>query len=430
MALYDELTAKQRRTIKRDLGTIISLKGMLFPNQLDELKANIDEVGFYPVHLKNKDSYLTKDGLSALRRINDSIYLARQFEHLLSYDDIFQAALSEIARWVNLGGIPDDGEFIPPLEEKLLTLIDAYTFACKVDGVLLEGIDKIIVGSYEIRRYAPSLVNGLNQTNTDIVDSINRDFTNCYLIVGSETGSHRVALEKFYYNAEQSLSILRLYSCALYKTAIYRLNILLFNEQRDSSSFGWKNSDKSFTYNRHAAKQELTVGNEFLSLVIQRFCFSKASSLISKKDKNELENAIVKSIYWIGEAQKDPSTASSWVKLWASVECYFTRNNKEVTEANARGISSVLVHGGFLHEEYNDYKSLKQKIKKYYSLRSKTVHHAEFNHIDEHDLADFGYIVAWVIVTMVSLLNKGYTSLDQIQAQVENSDTTESDHNK
>jgi len=171
---------------------------MLFPNQPDELKAIIDEVGFHPIHLEKRDCFLTKNGFNSLRRISDSIYITKQFKHLLNYNDITQAACSEIAHWINLGLIPDDDEFIPPLEKELSNLIDDYTFACKVDGVLLEDIDSIKVGSYDIRPYNPSLITELNQTSTNLVDTISRYFTNCYLIIGSEAGSYEKALEKFW----------------------------------------------------------------------------------------------------------------------------------------------------------------------------------------------------------------------------------------
>jgi len=51
--------------------------------------------------------------------------------------------------------------------------------------------------------------------------------------------------------------------------------------------------------------------------------FNEVSSIIEKKDKNELENAVVKSLFWIGEAQKDQSYASTWISLWSCIECFF-----------------------------------------------------------------------------------------------------------
>ena len=141
------------------------------------------------------------------------------------------------------------------------------------------------------------------------------------------------------------------------------------------------------------------------------------SNLIGKEQNNELENAILKALFWIGEAQKDRSHASAWIKLWSSMECFFTLGDKEITELNAQGISSILVYGGYSHEEFGDYDQLKKKIKKYYMLRSRAVHRAEYTHIDEFLLYEFSFIAAWTVITMASLLNRGYTTLSQVQKQ-------------
>jgi len=71
---------------------------------------------------------------------------------------------------------------------------------------------------------------------------------------------------------------------------------------------------------------------------------------------------------------------------------------------------------------YIDYQILKTKIKKYYGLRSKIVHHAEYTHINEELLEELSCMVAWVVITMASLIDKGYTSLADVQMQVERLD--------
>ena len=82
----------------------------------------------------------------------------------------------------------------------------------------------------------------------------------------------------------------------------------------------------------------------------------------------------------------------------------------------------MFVFGGYSHEKYGDYEQLKKKIKKYYALRSKVVHRAEYTHIDQILLEELSFIVAWVIITMVSLLARGYTTLAQVQEQAKRLD--------
>ncbi len=76
----------------------------------------------------------------------------------------------------------------------------------------------------------------------------------------------------------------------------------------------------------------------------------------------------------------------------------------------------------YSHKLYIDYYILKTKIKKYYGLRSKVVHHAEYTHINEELLEELSFMVAWVVITMISLIDKGYTSLADVQMQAERFD--------
>lgn len=161
----------------------------------------------------------------------------------------------------------------------------------------------------------------------------------------------------------------------------------------------------------------MKIDPELLNYIGAECFFEMLSSLIGKEKNNKLENAILKALFWIGEAQKDRSHASAWIKLWSSMECFFTLGDKIITESNARGISSILVYGGYSHEEFGDYDQLKKKIKKYYKLRSRAVHRAEYTHIDEVLLDEFSFIAAWTVITMASLLNRGYTTLSQVQKE-------------
>jgi hypothetical protein len=420
MTLYEELSPKQRRSIKRDVALIISLKGLSFPKTIDEVK----DIGFFSpkVKVNQKEIYLSKDGQIALRRICGFIHQTEEYNNSLNYNDVFQGVMAEIGRWINNDLVPDDTEFIKPLDAVLLKKIDNYKFFCRVDGVSLENIDNIIIGKYEIKKYDQILISGINDAN-DLADKvIKKEYGDALVIIGTEKGSWSVAQEKFYHNADLSLSILRLYSCALYRSAIRKLNIRLLNNcahgYSSASSFGWGDSERSLIYTQHfKSEQDLKINSELLNCIGAKCFFEILSSLIGKEQKNELGNAILKALFWIGEAQKDRSHASAWIKLWSSMECFFTLGDKEITELNARGISSILVYGGYSHEEFGDYKQLKKTIKRYYKLRSRAVHRAEYTHIDEVLLNKFSFIVAWTVITMASLLERGYTTLSQVQKQ-------------
>ena len=432
MTLHEELTPKQKRSIKRDIDLIFSLKGLSFPKTIDDIK----EIGFFSpkVKVNKKDIYLSKDGRIALRRICDFIYQTRKYGDALNYNDIFQGVIAEIERWLNDSLVPDDAEFIDPLDILLSKKIDNYTFVCRVDGLSFDKIGNIVIGKKEIKEYDQKLISGVTDVSDVINDAIKKEYSNSLVIVGTEIGSGSVAQEKFYHNAELSLSVLRLYSCALYGSAIHKINIRLINNcahaYGSASSFGWADSEKSFIFTRYfRSEEDFKIEPELLNYLISVCFFKELSNLIDKQKRNELEDAVVKSLFWIGEAQKERSHASAWVKLWSCMECFFTLGEEKITELNARGISSILVFGGYSHEKYGDYEQLKKKIKKYYALRSKVVHRAEYTHIDQILLEELSFIVAWVIITMASLLDRGYTTLAQVQEQAERLDKVKTKSN-
>lgn len=420
MTLYKELPPKQKRSIRKDINLIISLKGLSFPKTFDEMK----EIEFFSpkVKVNKREIYFSKDGRVALRRICDFIYQTKKYNDFLNYNDVYQGIIAEIGRWINDELIPDDAEFIEPLELLLLKKIGNFTFFCRIDGVSLKNMDSIKIGKYEIKKYDQMLIHGIHDPNNLINNVIKKEYENALVIIGTERGSSSVAKEKFYHNADLSLSVLRLYSCALYHSAIRKLNIHLINSCAQAygpaSSFGWKDSERSLIFTRYfKSEQDLRIDPELLNHIHSECFFETLSSLVGKEQNNELENAILKALFWIGEAQKDRPHASAWIKLWSSMECFFTLGDKEITEHNARGISSILVYGGYPHEEFGDYNQLKKKIKKYYKLRSKAVHRAEYMHIDEVLLDEFSFIAAWTVITMASLLSRGYTTLSQVQKE-------------
>jgi len=80
MTLYSEFAPKQRRTIKRDLDLICSLKGFFTPKTIDDL----EELGSFPPKIKvnKKDVFFSKQGTVALRRISDFISVTVDSSHL------------------------------------------------------------------------------------------------------------------------------------------------------------------------------------------------------------------------------------------------------------------------------------------------------------------------------------------------------------
>lgn len=426
MELYQELTKKQIRMIGRDIKVIFSIKGITFPQNIED----IQKLGFFSprVKIQDKEIYLSEEGTSALKRISDIVHNTNRYKNGLNYNDIYQSVLCELSTWFSKELTPDVNSFFISLDVTLSKINKKTHFICRIDGISIDELVNLNVGGKTIKYYNGIDLNNASDVNDNIKEIIEHEYKNSLVIVGYECGSESVALEKFYFNANLSLSVLRLYSCALYQRAIHNVNIRLINDCMHSygvaSCIGQDEGSKGLRFIKYfRSTQDFTIDKELLEHLRKDMFFDTISSLVGKESRNELENAIIKSLYWIGESQKDQSHSSAFVKLWSALECFFTLGEGNITERNARGITSIIMFGEFHHKKFESYSLLKRKIKNHYKSRSKVIHHADFSHIDNFQLEEMSFISSWVVIAMVALLERGYTKLIDIGLEAQRLDT-------
>lgn len=427
MTLVSKMTAKQLRSIRRDIKIIFSKKGVTFPKTTEEFK----ELGMFPPKIvyKNKDIYLSKLGIDSLKRITTFICEIDEYSVLLDFSDVFKSVKTEIDHWISNDSIPDENEFLVSLEKRLCASVDIFTYLCKIDGIAIDGLASLKLGNKTIEVFSNSCLSNLKLPFPDLYEIVDKEYSGSLVIKGEERGSGDVSLSRFYFHCESYLSLLSVYSCAIYKEAITRAKILLVNNCSiawgPASTVGWRNSDCNVVFKRYfKSAEDINFDKELLDYLNSTCFFSESASLIEKQQRNELEEAVVKAVYWFGEAQRDQFGASKWIKLWTCLECFFTlkSDSDKITESNARGIASLLLFGGYNIDEFGDYSHLKSKIKQFYSSRSKIIHNADYAHIDGKSLRELSYMVAWVIIVVVSLLTKGYSTKPQIKEQADRFD--------
>ena len=165
---------------------------------------------------------------------------------------------------------------------------------------------------------------------------------------------------------------------------------------------------------------------DYLAPILRGLLFVKGEfsdkllgKLIEKKDKTKLEKIITTAIYWYGEAYKDKNNDSKYIKLWSAAECFFPTNKNKRTQLNAKNISTLMVCGGYGYITPDEYDNLKRKIVRYYELRSNILHKGEYGHVDSPSLEHFSVIVAYVILTTVSLTCLGYTTIEQALKEID-----------
>ncbi|CAN7157797.1 hypothetical protein [Mesorhizobium sp. LjNodule214] len=80
------------------------------------------------------------------------------------------------------------------------------------------------------------------------------------------------------------------------------------------------------------------------------------------------------------------------------------------------------MYGGFRFVDVAEYDEIKKKIGDLNDVRSQAIHRAAHRHVTERDVAQFSQWVAWMIMEMVNLSERGYTTLSQIKREADRLD--------
>lgn len=110
------------------------------------------------------------------------------------------------------------------------------------------------------------------------------------------------------------------------------------------------------------------------------------------------------------------------VKYWSCVEAFFSFDDEKITNAVSAGLASILVFGGFQFIPPSEYGATKKQIVNLYGPRLRAVHRGSHQHATERDVALFSQWVAWIIINMVELAERGYTTLKEVKEQTDRLD--------
>lgn len=190
--------------------------------------------------------------------------------------------------------------------------------------------------------------------------------------------------------------------------------------------FSWHERDRGLTTHFASPRGQpfpvntaLGNGSDMARMVYRTFAILQAS------DRTQLEEAIARAVYWYSDAHRDPVLVMKLVKYWSCVEAFFSFEEEAITHGVSAGLASILVFGGFHFVPPSEYSALKKQIVDLYNLRSRAVHRGSHQHTTERDVAQFSQWVAWMIISMVGLVEQGYTTLKEVKAQTDRLDGVE-----
>lgn len=366
---------------------------------------------------------LTDTGLKDFRDLVAEIDSLALFQGDASYSDIWSASKTVYQDLLSNNRMPDDGrEFIELVQAQLRPRIATRRFVVPVSGLMLVGLESVQLGS--LRLISPSAAAladaGANTSHEHAIRAIESMSHNPW-IVGDAVGTERVATDRFRAHAELTVGLLAIFASANYErgATCFRLSLRMTPEASHGRStfLRWEIDDGEVTvYYNSSSTQHLRLDAVLEQRLRDGGLFDRAFALIAKGDGSQLENAIIRAIYWFSDAQRDATLVMQFVKYWSCVETFFSQD-KDVVRSVSSGLATVLVAGGGGFFSVKAYVSLKRRIAKLYALRCRALHGGSYQHVSERDVVDLSQWTAWMVIIMLSLVERGYQTSEQVRAQ-------------
>jgi hypothetical protein len=425
------LIEKDKRTVQFAVSRLFSDKSIFVPTSISDFRSIPPHHHFSrTINLTNdRTVFLTDSGHKHFCSVVDVMERSKHFSGLADRSDIWSAWHKVVGSWISNNLIPEHAEEVVQAIDELVTQeIDDYTFLVPLFGIELEDIDSFPIGSMTILRMPIEAFDSAKVTHdhVDLPDLLNI-YKDCLWLKGTSRGTPQVAQQNFSEQAISTVGMLAIAAAALYERGAnsFRIGVVMTPEDANGRSvwFSWGEKTRTLTTHYKFPKGQPFPINTALSdeADIARMLY-RGFSILQTNNRTQLEEAIAKAVYWYSDAQRDSVMVMRLVKYWSCVEAFFSFEKEEITHAVSTGLSSILVFGGFRFVPPSEYNVLKNKISNLYSLRSRAVHRGAHQHITEQEVAQFSQWVAWLIISMVALVELGYTKLHEVRTQTERLD--------
>lgn len=420
--------------------------------------------GFFAQRIKvnSIDCYFNEKSKLKLNEFLDCIYQIKDIQDSVSFEFVYDTTLSSIEASVNrqVKDVKESKKALPEkdvknLFKKLTRKRTRYQFNRILTGVELVGAESFSFGDVELFTFSKKNIldiNKLRESNNsnkfydqNIGPFIKKNFLNktCLRAVanGDEKKAYDIAMRKI----RAVINMLRFIVCILSYDRVSQnlVKINLLGESHDVS-------ENTFTVDVDSKKVSLKYGTsrkplqkfpfdlDMIARLKEYYFWDDWIHILSKQEKTELEEAILTSVYWIGEGQNDFSYESAFVKFWTaletlfsisdevkkSVQCPYCKQQFEgsmpaigITQSLAMGVAILLSFGGYRFIEIGNVKTIIKAMMKLYKKRSLIIHRGSFGHVSPNELSEICKYAVWSVLTCLGLRTQGFKSLKQVRRE-------------
>lgn len=347
---YSALKPKTKRIIENDLGTLFSPRAFL-PSDIEKIMALGKLVLFRELKYKGRSVFLSDDGTAAIRRLTSSIFEMPVLADLVSEGEVAAEVKDHYNEWLEKNLQPDGQEFADPVVEALLASVKDYQFLIKLGGLDLRDQDAIELGPVRIQKPDKAALDTVKFGGLLDKEQVSGQFEGSLWLIGKTRGSPDTALERFELQVALTVGILAVCGAILYEGAIWRSRVQPMlhpiEDRKPASLLMWESGgDQTRLSRRGGGTQDLPLDGIGTKYLTEECFLRQMAALVGMWDRTELQDAIVRALYWMADAYRDRNPMMQFVKLWSCIECFFAITKEKITDANAKGIASILVFGG------------------------------------------------------------------------------------
>ncbi len=415
------LNHKQARTIERALSRLGGDKSFIDVRSIEDLKgvSITHELHLPDGHMKT----LSDSGFEQFKILVSTVHDADSFRGLADYADLWNASTKTLAELFAANLMAGTAqEWLGLLSERLAPEICSRTFVVPFMGLELKGIDELALGPYKIIRPSVSFLDqaGVDHSWADVPRKRQSYSYWDLWLTGSALGTHRVAESRIRTQSVLVAGLIAVVAAAMLPNGATELfispNMTGHDTDRRATWFSWREAGSDFAL--HGSRLRglpFPIDANLRDQLVNASYIRTAMRILQSERRTPLEEAVTHGFHWFADAHRDPTQVMQLVKYWSCIETFFSSDQKDITRSLSVGVASVLVFGGYGFAKVEDYQDLKKRVTKLYALRSQAVHRASRNHVKDRDVAVLSRFAAQLLLNVLSFIEDGYQTPDQIK---------------
>ncbi|MDE2419697.1 MAG: hypothetical protein KGO49_00750 [Gammaproteobacteria bacterium] len=377
------------------------------------------------ITMNGSQCYLTERARASFRDLFEIIINSIEFQNVTN-NDVFRELRRIYVEFLSKNTKPTIEEIIEKLHVTLNSLKKNLNLLIPTEGITIEQGCKFQIGEITLEERKEDFFEKFNLVDGVFKDLILKRYeSHNYWSKITIYGSEKYAEEYVTSYTQHHLSIFLIYitACSSKYFTCSRIRLLLNNMDgyKTLTQLSWEEGvPSSLSYKSSLGTFSIVNIDEIMMIGFKKTSFHiSLPKMVDKKNKNEIESAICRCLYWFGEAYKEPVLGMKFLKLWSCIECFFSIDHEEVTTANAVGIATVLKtidrifpHTSPKNIKYSDYK---KTAKKFYKLRSEITHSAMYDHIQVSDVEELSVWVISVVYIMIYFVEEKLYELSEVK---------------